>query len=329
MRHFPVFAMAAVLGCASGPAPVGEFTPTAQEKFVPAGAALELLWNDGEFTEGPARAPDGSIYFSDIGNRILRFDPKTKKTEVYRDPSGKSNGLKFDAQGRLVACEGANGGNRRISITEPSGQVRTLADKWNGLRFNAPNDLAIDAKGNVYFTDPLYQGGKGEKRDIDFEGVYLVSPAGTVTLATRDVAKPNGILISPDGKTVYVADTDSNPKGNHHLVAFRVQSDGTLADKKVLYDFGPDRRPIDGMAMDVSGNLYATGGTGTRAGLYIFGPAGEQLAFVKMPGDPTNAAFGGPGEPTTLYLTGQGPEVPGQPRKFALFRIKLAEKGRP
>jgi len=259
----------------------------------------------------------------------MRFDPKTGKTDVYRAESGKSNGLKFDAQGRLVACEGANGGNRRISITEPSGQVRTLADRWDGKRFNAPNDLAIDSKGNVYFTDPLYLGAKGEKREIDFEGVYLVSPSGAVALATRDVQKPNGILISPDGKTVYVADTNSDPNGNHHLTAFRVQADGTLADKRVLYDFGPNRRPIDGMAMDAAGNIYATGGSGERAGLYVFGPAGENLAFVKMPGDPTNAAFGGPSEPTTLYLTGQGPEVSGKPRKYALFRIKLAQKGRP
>jgi gluconolactonase len=315
-----------ILSCALPPSPSAPFSPTAQDRIVPAGSTLDLLWNDGEFTEGPARAPDGSIYFSDIGNRILRFDPKTRETKVYRDPSGKSNGLKFDAQGRLVACEGANGGNRRISITEPSGQVRTLADRWEGKRFNAPNDLAIDAKGNVYFTDPLYAG--GEKRDIDFEGVFLVSPAGAVTLATRDVQKPNGILVSPDDRTVYVADTNSDPKGNHHLVAFRVQADGTLADKRILHDFGPDRRPIDGMAMDVEGNIYATGGTGDRAGLYVFGPNGEHLAFVRMPGDPTNAAFGGSAEPTTLYLTGQGPEQPGKPRRYALFRIKLAMKGR-
>jgi gluconolactonase len=327
MRPLHALTIAAVLGCASARPPAGEFTPTAQDRYVPPGSTLEVLWNDGEFTEGPARAPDGSIYFSDIGNRIMRFDPKTGKTEVYRHPSGRSNGLKFDAQGRLVACEGADGGNRRISITEPSGQVRTLADRWNGKRFNAPNDLAIDASGNVYFTDPLYVG--GERREIDFEGVFLVSPSGAVTLATRDVQKPNGILISADGRTVYVADTNSDPKGNHHLTAFRVQADGTLADKRILYDFGPDRRPIDGMAMDAAGNIYAACGTGERAGLYIFGPAGEQLAFVKMPGDPTNAAFGGPSEPTTLYLTGQGPEIPGKPRKHALFRIKLAEKGRP
>jgi sugar lactone lactonase YvrE len=108
-----------------------------------------------------------------------------------------------------------------------------------------------------------------------------------------------------------------------------VQADGTLADKKLLYDFGPDRRPIDGMALDVSGNIVATAGTGGRAGIYVFGPVGEPLAFVQMPGDPTNCAFGGPDESTTLYVTGQGPEVPGKPRRFALFRIRLALRGRP
>ena len=296
-----------------------EFTPTAQDRVVPPGSSLELLWNDGDFTEGPARLPDGSIVFSDIGNRIMKFDPKSGKTTVFRDPSGKSNGLKVDAQGRLFACEGAGGGNRRVSITDADGKVRTLADRWEGKRFNSPNDLALDAKGNVYFTDPRYGG--DEPREIDFEGVYVVTPGGAVTLATRDVQKPNGILVSADGRTVYVADTNSDPKGNHHLAAFRVQADGTLADKRVLYDFGPDRRPIDGMAMDGQGRIYAAGGTGDRAGLYVLGPEGEQLAFVRLPGDPTNCAFG---EAGVLYITGQGPELPGKPRRFGLFRLRLA-----
>lgn len=314
-------------GCATAGTP-GEFTPVAQDRIVPAGSKLEVLWNEGEFTEGPALAPDGTLYFSDIGNRIMRYDPKTGRTEIARNPSGKSNGLKFDRDGRLIACEGAGaGGNRRVSVTETSGQVRTLADRWNGKRFNSPNDLALDAKGNLYFTDPRYGG--AEPREIDFEGVYVVSPAGAVTLATRDVQKPNGILVSHDGRTVYVADTNSDPKGNHQLVAFRIQTDGTLVDKRVLFDFGPDRRPIDGMALDSSGNIVATGGSGERAGLYVFGPAGENLAFIKMPGDPTNCAFGGPKEPTTLYITGQGPEEPGKPRRYALFRITLAIRGRP
>ena len=112
------------------------------------GAKLEKLWGEGEFTEGPAEGPDGCIYFSDIGNRIMKFDPKTGKTTAFRDPSGRSNGLKFDAKGRLVACEGANtGGGRRISITEKDGTVKTLADSFEGKRFNSPNDLTLDAQG--------------------------------------------------------------------------------------------------------------------------------------------------------------------------------------
>ena len=275
------------------------------------GGSLELLWSDGEFTEGPARAPDGSIVFSDIGNRMMRFDPRSGKVSVYRDPSGRSNGLKFDAKGRLVACEGSStGGNRRISITEADGTVRTLADRWEGKRFNSPNDLAIDPAGNVYFTDPRYGG--NDPRDLDFEGVFLVRPDGKVTLATRDVQKPNGIIAAPDGKTVYVA--DNNPKGVLHLLSFRVAPDGTLADKKVLYDFKTGRG-IDGMALGRDGLIYATAGTGDKAGIYLFSLSGEQKGFLPTPGDPTNCCFGADG--TTLYITA------GAGSKFGLYRIRV------
>ncbi|MBW8885133.1 MAG: SMP-30/gluconolactonase/LRE family protein, partial [Planctomycetia bacterium] len=145
----------------------------------------------GDFTEGPALAPDGSILFSDIGDSIYRYDPKTGKTELFRRPSGRANGLIFNSRGDLIACEGANtGGNRRISITTgindaKDGTVKTLADRYEGKRFNSPNDLAIDAAGNVYFTDPRYVG--GEPRELDFEAVFLVAPGGAVKIATRDV----------------------------------------------------------------------------------------------------------------------------------------------
>jgi len=131
----------------------------ADNPIVPDGAKLEKLWSEGEFTEGPACGPGFCIYFSDIGNRIMRFSPDTKKTKVFREPSGRANGLDFDPQGRLVAAEGANtGGNRRITLTEKAGTVRTLADRWDGKRFNSPNDLTIDTLGRVYFTDPRYVG---------------------------------------------------------------------------------------------------------------------------------------------------------------------------
>jgi gluconolactonase len=282
--------------------------------IVPPEAKLELLWGEGEFTEGPALAPDGSICFSDIGNRIMRFDPQSMQVTVHRDPSGRSNGLKFDARGRLVATEGADtGGNRRISITEADGRVRTLADRWEGRRFNSPNDLAIDPRGNIFFTDPRYGG--HEPREIDFEGVFRITPEGKVTLATKDVQKPNGIIVTPDGGTAFVADTNSDPKGNHHLVAFSIAADGSFTNKRLLYDFGPDRRPIDGMTLGRDGNIYAMAGTREFAGLWVFTPGGERLAFVPTPGDPTNCCFGADGR--TLYVTAQAG------KKWGLYRIRL------
>src|SRR5262249_762361 len=157
--------------------------------------------------EGPAYGPDGCIYFSDIGNRILKYDPAAGKTTVYREPSGRANGLDFDPLGRLVAAEGANtGGNRRISITEKDRTLPPLADKWQGKRLNSPNDLTIDTKGRVYFTDPRYVG--DEKREIDTESVYRVDPDGSVTQIIPDVQKPNGIVLSPEVWTVVPFLTD-------------------------------------------------------------------------------------------------------------------------
>jgi gluconolactonase len=304
------------------------FKPTAQNSIVPADAKLELVYNDAEFTESPVLAADGAILFSDIGTRILRYDPRNGKTTVFREPSGRANGLMFDSQGRLVACEGANtGGNRRISITDSDGKVRTLADRFEGKRFNSPNDLAIDAQGRVYFTDPRYRG--EEPRELDFEGVFVVHPDGKVAVATRDVTKPNGILVSPDGKTVYVADHDSREQGPHQLLAFDVGIEGVLSRKRVLHDFGPNRRGIDGMTLDRQGNIYATAGRDEEAGIYVFDPEGRHLAFIAMPGDPTNCDFGGGEESKTLYITAAGPklEKPDMPRKYGLYRIRLANDG--
>lgn len=303
-----------------------EFHASAQDRIVPPGAKLEMVWGEGDFTEGPALAPDGSILFSDIGDAIYRYDPKTGKTELFRRPSGRANGLMLNQQGDLIACEGANtGGNRRISITTGinggrDGTVKSLADRYDGKRFNSPNDLAIDAAGRVYFTDPRYVG--GETRELDFEAVFLVATDGTASIATREVTKPNGILVSPDGKRVYVA--DNNPQGNRHLVAFSVKADGTLEGKRVLFDFGTGRG-IDGMALDTAGNIYAAAGTRDKAGIYVFDQAGNPLAHLPTPGDPTNCDFGGGDDASTLYVTCANSHDMGT--KYGLYRVKLNATG--
>ena len=127
-------------------------------------------------------------------------------------------------------------------------------------------------------------------------------------MATRDIEKPNGIIVTPDDKTVYVADNNSKPDGKHQLVAFDVQSDGTLANKRLLHDFGSHRRGIDGMTLDIKGNIYATAGCGPAAGIYVFGPQGEQLAVILTPGEPSNCVFGVGDEASMLYITGAGPK---------------------
>jgi sugar lactone lactonase YvrE len=307
----------------SAPLCAEEFTPTAQDKIVPTDSKLELLWAEGEFTEGPALAPDGSIVFSDIGNTIHRFDPATKKISVYREKSGRSNGLMFNAKGELIACEGANtGGGRRISITARDGTVRALSDGFEGKRFNSPNDLAIAPNGDVYFTDPRYVG--DDPRDLDFEGVFRITSDGKTTIATKDVIKPNGILISSDGKTAFVADHHPSKEQGRVLLKFDVAKDGTLTNKQTLFSFGP-HRGIDGMTLDTEGNVYATAGSGERSGIYVFSPSGKHLALIKLPGDPTNCVFGGGKEASTLYITAAVPQKEGG--KFGLYRIALKTRG--
>jgi gluconolactonase len=266
----------------------------------PKSAKLEKLWGEGEFTEGPCLGPDGCIYFSDIGNRIMKFDPAASKTSVFRDPSGRSNGLKFDAAGRLVACEGANtGGNRRISVTEKDGTVKTLAGKYAGKRFNSPNDLTIDARGRIYITDPRYVG--DEPRELDTEGVYRIDPDGKATQVIKDVQKPNGIAIAPDQKTLYLADSNNDPRGHRVLLSYPLREDGTVGVPKKLRDFGADRG-IDGMTVTAAGRIVGAAGKERTAGVYVFTPDGKQVAFLPTPEDPSNCCFGGDGL-KTLYVT--------------------------
>lgn len=302
-----------------------DFQPTAQNKIISKNAKFETLYDQAEFTEGPAATADGkAIIFSDIGNRMLRYDLKTGKTSVFRDPSGCSNGNVFDKNGNLISCEGATeGGGRRISITSPEGKVRTLADGWDGKRFNSPNDLAVDSQGRVYITDPRYKG--EEPLEIGFEGVFLIDTKGKVVVAAKDTDKPNGILVSADQKTVFVADNSPEPEENRLLFSYRVKKDGTLTDRKTLFNFG-EGRGIDGMALDTEGNIYATAGKDELSGIYVFSPTGKQLAMIPTPGAPTNCTFGVGEDTHHLYVTCAKNKTAWR-GDFGLYRIDVKKRG--
>ncbi len=293
----------ALLNCGSEEATVPE--PTA---LLEPDASLSTATSIA-FTEGPAADAEGNVYFSEIrGNRILKYSPDGAWSE-FRNPSRRANGLAFDAQGRLIACEGADvGGGRQVTRTDLStGKVEVLADRYEGKRLNSPNDLTVDRSGRIYFTDPRY--GSQEGRELETEDVYLIDTDGSLRrVGTQpDIAKPNGIALSPDGKTLYVADTQPGPPRRARVVKFDVEEDGTLANGREHYSFG-EGRGIDGMAIDVEGNIYGAAGNNAnppqnQAGVYVISPGGALLGRIAIPEDAvTNCTFGGDGR-STLYVT--------------------------
>ena len=275
------------------------------------GATLEKVWGEGSFTEGGALDRDGSILFSDIGNRIMRFDPKTGKTTVFREPSGRANGMIFDSTGRLIVAEGANsGGGRRVSITERDGRIRTLADNYDNKRFNSPNDVTVDSRGRVYVSDPRYVG--NEPRELKFEGVFLIDFQGFVIPLVTSAYKPNGLALSPDEKTLYISD---NGARRRVLIAAERGPTGKVASTKVIHDFGSGRG-IDGMTVTTDGRIVAAAGSGGKAGAIVLSPAGKILATIPTPEDPANVEFGGEDGKTLYICAGK-----------SLYRIKTTMTG--
>ena len=299
------------------------FEPINQYSIIAEDAKMELLWEGGKFTEGPTLDADGAVIFTDIfSNKIMRFDPKTGKTALWRDNSGSANGLKATKKGLLV-CEGADGGFRAVSLIK-NGKRTVIADKFENKKFNSPNDIDEAPNGDLYFTDPRYVG--KESMEIPFEGVFLIRN-GKVSLATKELQRPNGIVITRDGKYAIIADNNNNPGGNRTLVKMAIKEDGTLYDKKILFSFRDDQRGFDGLALDMEGNIYATAGLGADAGIYVFSPEGKHLAFIDVPENPTNCTFGGVGEENVLYFTAQVITGNTKPLNMGLYRIKLKKKG--
>ncbi len=240
-----------------------------------------------KFTEGPVWHKDGYVLFSDIpSHHIVKWDVESETTSIWRENSGNSNGLTFDLQGRLIACEH---GNRRVSRTEKDGTITVIADQYKGKRLNSPNDCVVRSDGMIFFTDPPYGVRPGEK-ELTFHGVYCVTPGEEPVLLTKDFDRPNGIAFSPDENIIYIADSSNR----NHIRKFRVDKDGSLKDGEVFVEIGTP----DGIKVDSKGNLYAT----SRIGVAVFNPSGQQIAVIKVSEQPANCAFGGK-DNKTLYIT--------------------------
>ncbi|MBD3174460.1 MAG: SMP-30/gluconolactonase/LRE family protein [Armatimonadia bacterium] len=244
-------------------------------------AQLEVVGEGFSFTEGPAVAEDGSVYFTDVRESRIHHWRAGAEITLYREETGGANGLFFDLDGNLVACEGDNG---RVTAISPGGEVNVLAGAYNGDRFNRPNDLWIHPDGGIYFTDPNY--GRSDLSQ-DGEHVYFIALGGKVTRVTENLVRPNGLIGTPDGETLYIADA-----GDGKTWRYTVQDDGTLTDKTLFVESGSD-----GMTMDARGNIYLTSGA-----VVVYSPAGAELAEVECPESPTNVTFAG-AEGKTLFIT--------------------------
>ena len=249
-----------------------------------------LLAGGFRFTEGPVWHPDGYLLFSDIpADTIYRLVPEGA-AEPHVRPSRQSNGLTFDRQGRLLACEHAG---RQVSRQAHGGAMETVVDSYDGKRLNSPNDLVVHSSGAIYFTDPPY-GIDPDPGEQGFNGVYRVDPQGVLSLLIADFDRPNGLAFSPDESTLYVDDTR-----RRHVRAFDVGPDGSLSNDRVFVDMDVEApgNP-DGMKVDVEGNVYVTGG----GGLWVVEPSGRRVGIVAFPELPANVAFGGP-DNRTIYVT--------------------------
>jgi gluconolactonase len=289
---------------------------SARTSPVPAGAKLQRLFHGTTFSEGPAADAAGNVYFTDCQeNRIYIYKPDTGKTEIWKEPSGRANGMNFDLQGRLVTCcDGKDGGARAVWRYDHDGAVTVLASHYNGKQLNAPNDLCFDNQGNIYFTDPRY----GYKYDLeqDCMAVYRIGIDGSLARVIENAETPNGILLTPDNTIMYLVDNNPEPGGARTLLEYRLARDGSWHRSRVLHDFGQGRGG-DGMVLDIEGNIYLTAGEGELAGVYIFSPDGNQLDFIPTGEAPGNCTFGGR-DLRTLYITATSSlyaielEIPGQ-----------------
>lgn len=264
---------------------------TAMQSFIEGTDNLEKIVSGFQFLEGPIWHPQGFLLFSDIpGNTIYKLTAQ-QTAEVFRRPSGKSNGNTIDREGRLITAEQEG---RRLTRTTQDGQITTLVDRYEGKRFNSPNDLVVKSDGSIYFTDPPY-GIEKAQEELGFYGVYRLSVDGKLTLLAKDFTTPNGLAFSPDEKKLYISDSEKK-----HIRVFEVNPDGTLSNGKIFAELkDPQKSGLpDGLKVDLAGNLYSAG----PGGVWVFSPNGQLLGKIEVPEYTANLAWGD-SDRKTLYIT--------------------------
>jgi gluconolactonase len=254
-------------------------------------AKLETLATGFGFTEGPMWDPAGFLYVSDETiNKIFRVYPDGKKEEVIAlgDPDGNT----FDRRHRLIDCASVL---RAIIQVTPEGKYKLLADRYDGKRFNSPNDVIVGPDGALYFTDPTLDLVAGEKREIPFQGVYRLDDNGNVRLLTRDLTQPNGLAFSPDGRKFYIDDSEQR-----NIRVYDVNADRTLARGRIFGEEPGNKNDgvPDGIKVDKSGNLFVTG----PQGIWVWDAEGNHLGTIVMPEQPANLTWGDK-DYGTLYIT--------------------------
>jgi gluconolactonase len=290
----------------------------AQERVTEGPLKLVVDSPPGVAEEGPSWDPAGFLYF--VGNNKVSRMNAQGKVEAFKDPSPGANGSLVDPERRVIVCESQG---RRVVRVERDGSETVLADRYEGKKFNSPNDVAIDSKGRLYFTDPRY----GRRDTIEMvdaagkqvEGVYRIDGPGKVTrIIAHEVDRPNGILVSPGDRYLFVADNNNNTQGGaRKLWRFDLNQDGSIDPKsrKLIFDWHTARGP-DGFKMDREGRLYVAGGLNRpsrfettdeyKAGVFVISPEGKLVEFIPVPKDETtNCTFGGP-DLKTLYITSGG-----------------------
>jgi len=267
--------------------------------IVAPGAHVRKLAGDFQFTEGPAADAQGNVYFSDIpNNRILRWSVDGALSTVV-EKSGGANGLCFDRNGNLVACQSDA---RRLVSLSPAGQIFVLAEQFDGGRLNSPNDLWVDPKGGIYFSDPRY-GNRQSMVQTGEDVYYLMADYRIILRVIRDMVRPNGLIGTPDGKMLYVADA-----GVGRTYSFRIDRDGTLYNRKLFAPQGSD-----GMTIDEQGNVYLTGNVVT-----VYNKKGQRIEELAVPEPPSNLTFGGR-DNRTLFITA----------RTSLYALQMQVRGAP